>query len=152
MYKVYKYGSSHVKLYFFFKFVQFRAFLRAGSDRGARKVRAWEVETRREAMEEALARHLPEGSWWGGEPGSALFWVRLPEGVSGRSVTEAAAARGVAVSPIGDFDPEGKDSSALRLSVSRVERDAIEPGVALLAESVKETRARSSAIEAAPLV
>jgi DNA-binding transcriptional MocR family regulator len=128
------------------------SFLRAGSDRGARKVRAWEVETRREAMEEALARHLPEVSWWGGEPGSALFWVRLPEGVSGRSVTEAAAARGVAVSPGGDFDPEGKDIPALRLSVSRVERDAIEPGVAVLAESVKETRARSSAIEAAPLV
>ena len=128
------------------------SFLKAGSDRGARKVRAWEVETRREAMEEALARHLPEVSWWGGEPGSALFWVRLPEGVSGRGVAEAAAARGVAVSPGGDFDPEGKDSSALRLSVSRVERDAIEPGVALLAEAVKETRARSSVIEAAPLV
>ncbi len=128
------------------------SFLRAGADREARKARAWEVEIRREAMAEALGRHLPEVSWWGGEPGSALFWVRLPEGVSGRSVAEAAAARGVAVAPGGDFDPEGKDRAALRLSVSRVERDAIEPGVALLAESVKETRARSSVIDAAPVV
>ena len=128
------------------------SFLRAGADREARKARAWEVETRREAMAEALGRHLPEVSWWGGEPGSALFWLRLPEGVSGRSVAEAAAARGVAVAPGGDFDPEGKDRAALRLSVSRVERDAIEPGVALLAESVRETRARSSVIDAAPVV
>jgi DNA-binding transcriptional MocR family regulator len=128
------------------------SFLRAGADREARKARAWEVEMRREAMAEALGRHLPEVSWWGGEPGSALFWVRLPDGVSGRSVAEAAAARGVAVAPGGDFDPEGKDRAALRLSVSRVERDAIESGVALLAESVKETRARSSVIDAAPVV
>jgi 2-aminoadipate transaminase len=128
------------------------SFLRAGADREARKARAWEVEMRREAMAEALGRHLPEVSWWGGEPGSALFWLRLPEGVSGRSVAEAAGARGVAVAPGGDFDPEGKDCAALRLSVSRVERDAIEPGVALLAESVKETRARSSVIDAAPVV
>jgi DNA-binding transcriptional MocR family regulator len=128
------------------------SFLRAGADREARKARAWEVEMRREAMAEALGRHLPEVSWWGGEPGSALFWLRLPEGVSGRSVAEAAGARGVAVAPGGDFDPEGKDRAALRLSVSRVERDAIEPGVALLAESVRETRARSSVIDAAPVV
>jgi DNA-binding transcriptional MocR family regulator len=67
-------------------------------------------------------------------------------------VAEAAAARGVAVAPGGDFDPEGKDRAALRLSVSRVERDAIEPGVAILAEAVKETRARSSVIDAAPVV
>ena len=49
-------------------------------------------------------------------------------------------------------DPEGRDIAALRLSVSRVERDAIEPGVALLAESVKETRSRSSVIESAPVI
>jgi hypothetical protein len=36
--------------------------------------------------------------------------------------------------------------------VSRVERGAIERGIALLGEAVRETRARSSAIDAAPVV
>ncbi|PYQ68332.1 MAG: hypothetical protein DMF54_01045 [Acidobacteria bacterium] len=72
--------------------------------------------------------------------------------MSGRRVAEAAAARGVAVSAGADFDPEGEDRGALRLSVSRVERESIERGVALLAEAVRETRARASVLESAPVV
>ena len=103
-------------------------------------------------MSGALQKHLPDLSWWGGEPGSAIFWLILPPGVSGRRVAEAAAARGVAVSAGADFDPEGEDRGALRLSVSRVERESIERGVALLAEAVRETRARASVLESAPVV
>ena len=128
------------------------SFLRAGLDREARRARASEVETRREEMSGALGRHLPDLSWWDGEPGSAIFWLILPPGVSGRRVAEAAAARGVAVSAGADFDPEGEDRGALRLSVSRVERESIERGVALLAEAVRETRARASVLESAPVV
>ncbi|HEU5249495.1 MAG TPA: PLP-dependent aminotransferase family protein [Thermoanaerobaculia bacterium] len=128
------------------------SFLRAGADREARRARAAEVETRREATAAALVRNLPDVSWWGGEPGSALFWLHLPKGVSGRRVAEAAASRGVAVAAGADFDLQGEDCGNLRLSISRVDRDAITRGIELLAESVRETRARSSAIEAAPVV
>jgi GntR family transcriptional regulator/MocR family aminotransferase len=128
------------------------SFLRAGADREARKARAREVEARREAMAAALMRSIPEVSWWGGDPGSAIFWLRLPEGISGRAVTRAAAAKGVGVAPGADFDPNGEDRGDLRLSVSRVERDAVGRGIELLAEAMKETRAQASAIEAAPVV
>jgi 2-aminoadipate transaminase len=128
------------------------SFLRAGSDREARRARAWEVEVRREAMAAALARDLPDVSCWGGEPGSALFWLHLPKGVSGRRVAEAAAARGVAVAAGADFDPQGEDRENLRLSVSRVDREAIAGGIAMLAEAVNETRARAETSIAAPVV
>jgi 2-aminoadipate transaminase len=128
------------------------AFLRAGADREARRARAWEVEVRREAMAATLARDLPDVSWWGGEPGSALFWLHLPKGVSGRRVAEAAAARGVAVAAGADFDPFGEDRENLRLSVSRVDREAIADGIAMLAEAVNETRARAGTSIAAPVV
>jgi DNA-binding transcriptional MocR family regulator len=128
------------------------SFLRAGADRDARSARSRAVEARREAMIAALERHLPGISWWGGEKGSAIFWLVLPAGVSGRRVAEAAAGKGVAVSPGADFDPKGEDRESLRISVSRVEMESIERGIALLAESVRETRARSSAIDAAPVV
>jgi DNA-binding transcriptional MocR family regulator len=128
------------------------SFLRAGADREARRARSRAVEARREAMIAALERHLPGISWWGGEKGSAIFWLLLPAGVSGRRVAEAAAGKGVAVSPGADFDPKGDDRERLRISVSRVEMESIERGIVLLAEAVKETRARSSAIDAAPVV
>ena len=128
------------------------SFLRAGADREARRARSRAVEARREAMIAALQRHLPDISWWGGEKGSAIFWLLLPSGVSGRRVAEAAAGKGVAVSPGADFDPKGDDRESLRISVSRVEMESIEHGIALLAEAVKETRARTSAIDAAPVV
>jgi GntR family transcriptional regulator/MocR family aminotransferase len=128
------------------------SFLRAGADREARRARAWEVEVRREAMAAALARDLPHVSWWGGEPGSALFWLHLPKEVSGRRVAEAAASRGVAVAAGADFDPFGEDRENLRLSVSRVDRETIAEGIAMLAEAVRETGTRARASETAPVV
>ncbi len=115
-------------------------FLREGSDRKARKSRALEVETRRMTAVRALKTHLAELDWWGGEVGSALFWLNLPVGVSGRRVAEAAGLRGVRVAPGGDFDPHGEDRPNLRLSVSRVDKREIDKGIHLLGEAVHSVR------------
>lgn len=128
------------------------AFLRAGADRKARAARAEEVTQRSAAAAAALREHLPEVRWWGGEGSNPLFWLRLPEGVSGRAVAQAAASRGVAVSPGADFDPLRHDLPRIRLSVSRVERKDIEPGVAALADALREVQSGSVAALAAPVV
>jgi DNA-binding transcriptional MocR family regulator len=128
------------------------AFLRAGADRKARASRAEEVSQRTAAAAAALSEHLPETRWWGGGGSNPLFWLHLPEGVSGRHLAEAAAARGVAVSPGQDFDPKGLDRPNIRLSVSRVERRDVEPGIALLGEALRELRTTTSAAYAAPMV
>jgi 2-aminoadipate transaminase len=125
-------------------------FLRAGSDRLARRRRRLEVETRRLACVRALERHLPAVSWWGGEVGSALFWLHLPAGVSGRAVAEAAAARGVGVAPGADFDPRGEARANVRLSVSRVDQRDIDKGIARLAEAVSVVR--GGVVHSAPMV
>jgi DNA-binding transcriptional MocR family regulator len=72
--------------------------------------------------------------------------------VSGRAVAQAAAARGVAVSPGADFDPARHDLARVRLSVSRVERRDIEPGIAALADALREARTGTDAALAAPVV
>ena len=128
------------------------AFLRAGSDRKARTSRAEEVALRATETGQALRRHLPQVSWWGGEGSNPLFWLHLPDRISGRRVAEAAAARGVAVAPGQDFDPAGVDRPNVRLSVSRVERRDIEHGIALVGEAVSEAQSRSGAAFAAPVV
>ena len=121
-------------------------FLREGADRKARRSRSLEVEARRMTAERALRKHLPEASWWGGQTGSALFWLHLPEGISGRRVAERAALAGVGVAPGADFDPRGEDRPNLRLSVSRVEKRQIDRGIALLAEAVRSVSATSAAL------
>ena len=130
------------------------AFLKANGDRKLRQARSEEVSQRASAAKQALREHLPEVSWWGGAGANPLFWLHLPDGVSGRRVTEAAAARGVGVAAGEDFDPRGEDRSNVRLSVSRVERKDIERGIAALAQAVREvqTRSRSRAALAAPVV
>ena len=100
----------------------------------------------------ALAQHLPQVAWWGGEAANPLFWLQLPLGISGRRVAEAAADRGVAVSPGQDFDPRGEDRANVRLSVSRVERKDIERGVVLLAGALREVETKSRAVFSAPVV
>ena len=128
------------------------AFLRAGADRKARATRAEEVSQRSAAAAAALRAHLPELRWTGGEGSNPLFWLRLPEGVSGRAAAQAASVRGVAVSPGADFDPLRRDLSGVRLSVSRVERRDIEPGIARLAEAIREVQSGMGAALAAPVV
>ncbi|MCA1583019.1 MAG: PLP-dependent aminotransferase family protein [Acidobacteria bacterium] len=125
-------------------------FLRAGADRLARRRRRLEVETRRIAGVRALRSHLPDLPWWGGEIGSALFWLHLPVGLSGRAVAEAAAARGVGVAPGADFDPRGDDRANIRLSISRVDKRDIDRGISLLAEAVQSVRGRAA--HSAPVV
>jgi DNA-binding transcriptional MocR family regulator len=126
-------------------------FLRAGSDRRARRSRLLEVEARRISAVRALKIHLSELSWWGGEVGNPLFWLHLPPGVSGRRVAEAAAARGVGVAPGADFDPQAQDRSNLRISVSRVDKRRVDQGVRLLAEAVRAV-ASASGVHAMPIV
>ena len=118
-------------------------FLRAGADRRARQRRALEVETRRLTAVRALKQRLPEIGWWGGEIGNPLFWLHLPRATSGRAVAQAAAARGVGVAAGAEFDPKGEDRPNLRLSVSRVEKRAIERGIDLLAEAIDAVRRES---------
>jgi GntR family transcriptional regulator/MocR family aminotransferase len=126
-------------------------FLRAGADRKARQKRSFEVEMRRIAAVRALKAHLPAVSWWGGEIGNPLFWLRLPEGVSGRRVAQAAAARGVGVAAGADFDPKGEDRPNLRLSVSRVDKREVEKGIAILAETVRDAIA-TAGVNGIPVV
>ena len=121
------------------------AFLREGADRRARRARALDVEAKRISAARVLKTHLPGVSWWGGEVGSALFWLHLPPETSGRRVAQAAAARGVGVAPGADFDPKGEDRANIRLSVSRVDKRNVEEGIRQLAEAVQAVRSASGA-------
>lgn len=88
---------------------------------------------RRTRLVDAVANYLPE---W--NPGSATsgtsVWLEGPQGANTKQIAEAAAARSVLVEP-GDifFAGAGKPANYMRLGISSISEQHIEPGIRQLA-------------------
>ena len=67
-----------------------------------------------------------------------------------RRVAALARERGVRVSAGADFDPAGRDIAALRLSLSRIARGALDEAGSRLAAALRDVQARSETGEAGP--
>jgi DNA-binding transcriptional MocR family regulator len=85
---------------------------------------------RRDAMLEALGRHLPEGAEWSRPEGGYFVWVDLPGDAPTVATAEAAGVTFVAGQ---DFFADGSGAQSLRLAFSFVSPDEIAEGVSRLA-------------------
>ena len=90
------------------------------------------LRARRDAMLEALERHLPEASWTEPE-GGYFMWLDLPAGVR----TTDVRAVGVTFVPGSDFFAGAGGESSIRLAFSFVSPAEIEEGIAQLASAVR---------------
>jgi len=71
-------------------------------------------------------------------PGGGFFaWLRLPKGISGTVIQEAALRHGVAIAASPMFDAEGKADDACRLTFSYPSEIDITRGVAQLTEAIE---------------
>jgi len=86
----------------------------------------------RDAMRDALARHLPPGCHWNVPAGGMFFWVELPEGMDATTLLPRAVDAGVAYVPGAPFYAGEPRANTLRLSFVTVSPAEIERGVALL--------------------
>lgn len=87
---------------------------------------------RRDAMEGALSRAMPEGTRWIHPEGGLFFWVELPAGVKDGDVFRSALEQGVAVVPGRGFFAHGEADRFIRLNFSNQSLARIETGVARL--------------------
>jgi 2-aminoadipate transaminase len=83
---------------------------------------------RRQAMLEALARHLPTGSRWTKPDGGLFVWVTLPEGMDSVALLREAVAQKVAFVPGTAFEVDGSGANTMRLSFSHASPALIEEG------------------------
>ena len=88
------------------------------------------LKERRDAMLEALDKHL-SGARWSRPEGGYFIWLELPEGASAKEVLERA--QGVTAVRGTDF---GGGPNSLRLAYSFVSPDEIDAGVARLADAI----------------
>jgi 2-aminoadipate transaminase len=95
-------------------------------------------KAQRDAMRDALQRHMPQGCRWNAPSGGMFFWVEAPRGIDATALLPRAVERGVAFVPGAAFYASEPRRNTLRLSFVTVSPETIERGIALLAQAMKE--------------
>lgn len=104
--------------------------------------------SRRDAMVDALDRHMPAGCRFTRPSGGLFLWGELPKGVNARDLLARCLKRDVAFVPGGAFFPSGGHENTLRLNYSNMPEDRIEEGVSRLAAALREMLAEMGAVPA----
>jgi DNA-binding transcriptional MocR family regulator len=95
-----------------------------------------EAQQKMKALADALQARLPEGCRLTRPSGGHVLWLEAPA-PSGRAMAEAAAARGVLVTPGEAFAAGPLARAAVRLSIARIEMDDIPRAAEALAAAVE---------------
>lgn len=90
-----------------------------------------------QALEQALALHLPPGATWESNDSPPAMWVTLPEGVDSRRLQVEAAARGVQVEPGDLFYVNAGGRSHLRAAWPEANPLQIERDVAVIGKLIR---------------
>ena len=93
--------------------------------------------TRRDAMLQALGRHMPEGVTWTSPQGGMFVWVTLPAGFDGNDLFLAARREGVSYSRGELFHNDGAGRNCLRLTYSAASPDQIADGIGRLGALIR---------------
>jgi len=106
---------------------------------------------RRDALMQALHRHL-ESEYDAVAPrGGHHVWVTLRRPVEERTLYSEAVRHGVSFTPGGAVTAERQQKTSLRLSFSLVEPEELDEGVKRLARALREVRRRDRTAMSAPL-
>ncbi len=107
---------------------------------------------RRDALMEALERHLP-GEYRAESPkGGHHVWVTLTRPLDERALYSEAARHGVTFTPGGAVTPERRSQTAFRLSYPLLTPEELDEGVRRLARAIREVRRRARhSVAAAPI-
>ena len=92
---------------------------------------------RLETMEQALAKHMPEGMAWTRPEGGLSVWVTLPTGIDAAELLIHLRDRGVIFVPGRFFYFQHPQPNALRLSFAALDEKQIVRGIQSLAELLK---------------
>ncbi len=107
-----------------------------GFDAQVAKIKA-AYSHRRDAMLDALARHMPAGVSWTKPEGGMFIWITLPEGMDGAALlAKSIETTRVAFVPGKAFFADGSGASTIRLSFSCANDAVIEEGIGRLGRLV----------------
>jgi 2-aminoadipate transaminase len=106
---------------------------------------------RRDALMDALERHMP-GEYRADAPdGGHHVWVTLTRPLDERALYAEAARNAVTFTPGGAVTAERRSQTSFRLSFSLLDPDQLDEGVRRLARAIREVRRQARHTVAAPL-
>jgi 2-aminoadipate transaminase len=106
--------------------------------------------SRLHALDEALRRHMPEGTHWTRPDGGMCLWLELPPGFDASELLIHAKERGVLFAPGRYFYVQGPLPNTLRLGFANLDEKQIARGAATLAELLRiEMRKRQRGVHRA---
>jgi 2-aminoadipate transaminase len=106
--------------------------------------------SRLQALDEALRKHMPEGSRWTRPEGGMCLWLELPPGFDASELLIHSKERGVLFAPGRYFYVQGPLPNTLRLAFAGLNEKEIGRGVATLAELLRiEMRKRQRGVRRA---
>jgi 2-aminoadipate transaminase len=115
-------------------------FLRSGRyDRHLNRLRPI-LRSRRDAMLDALAAHMPSGTRFTEPDGGYQVWVELPFEIDTRDLVSDAARAGVLFAPGSHFLPDRGPSRCMRLTIARADEVRIRAGVESLGRLAEAAR------------
>jgi GntR family transcriptional regulator / MocR family aminotransferase len=96
--------------------------------------------TRWEVMAKALNDHLPNASRSPSFGGTA-YWVKGPAKLDSEALSQAALTKGIFIEPMRiAFAGNAKPKNHFRLAFSSIDENKIEPGIKLLAETIRDLK------------
>ncbi len=102
------------------------------------------------ALDEALRKHMPEGTRWTRPEGGMCLWLELPPGFDASELLIHVKERGVLFAPGRYFYVQAPLPNTLRLGFASLDEKQIARGVATLAELLKiEMRKRQRGVRRA---
>lgn len=115
---------------------------RGGLEGHLRRIREIYRE-RRDAMLQALDRHMPAGTSFTRPRGGLFVWIEFPAQVDARELLKRCLQRQVAFVPGDAFFPNGRRRNTARLNFSNVAPARIHEGVGRLAVELKQLMAET---------
>src|SRR5947199_293107 len=108
------------------------------------------IYARLPALDEALRKHMPEGTQWNRPEGGMCMWLELPPGFDASELLIHVKERGVLFAPGRYFYVQSPLPNTLRLGFASLDEKQIARGVATLAEMLKvEMRKRQRGVRRA---
>jgi 2-aminoadipate transaminase len=93
--------------------------------------------SRLDALDEALRKHMPEGTRWTKPEGGMCLWLELPAGFDASELLIHAKERGVLFAPGRYFYVQSPLPNALRLSFAAMNEKEISRGILILADLLR---------------
>ena len=98
------------------------------------------LKIKRDLTLDGLDKELSDICEWSKPIGGLFVWVRMPDDVDRKKLSELASERGVHYLPGIAFHYETKNVPYLRLAFGHLEDDTIRDGIPILAKCIRESR------------